>query len=387
MRDDRRCARAAGPHGPGRHPGPGGPRHRGGEPDRGRDRGHQAARHVRLRRAPGPPEGAADDRDHLHHRARLARDRDPGDQRARLRLSGEAVRDEPPAHDRRAGGPEAAPRPGPARLRGAVPLRDREHRRRGVPARAGRADRHGKRPGRADQRVHAGGARRPVHVLPAARGGRPGSGGPPERGARGRGRVAVLRGRGRSQGRHAHPGRGAHDQRHEGRRPGRPAGSGPRHHGAPQPGGSAPPGPEDGGHRPARGRRGPRLQQPADRHRGPLLPRAQRADLGEPDPARDRDHPGRRRARGQAHASTAGLQPQADPGAARARSERHRDRHRAAAATHDPRGHRDRDRARSGRGPRQGRRRADRASLAQPGRQRERRHAARGPADDDDRAT
>ncbi len=46
-----------------------------------------------------------------------------------------------------------------------------------------------------DHRLRAGGARRPVHVLAATGGGSPGSAGPPERGARGRGRVAVLRGR------------------------------------------------------------------------------------------------------------------------------------------------------------------------------------------------
>ena len=50
-----------------------------------------------------------------------------------------------------------------------------------------------------------------------------------------------------------------------------------RHHRAAAARGAAPAGPEDGGGRPARGRRGPRLQQPAHRHRRALRPDARQA--------------------------------------------------------------------------------------------------------------
>ncbi len=76
--------------------------------------------------------------------------------------------------------------------------------------------------------------------------------------------------------------------------------------------GAAPAGAEDGGDRPARGRRGPRLQQPADRHPGLRRPAAAASS-----PAADRLARTSRRSReaaragGGADAAAAGVQPQA----------------------------------------------------------------------------
>ena len=99
------------------------------------------------------------------------------------------------------------------------------------------------------------------------------------------------------------------------------------------------------------------------------------------DVAGDEARRGKRRG---AHAAAARLQPEADPAAAGARSERGRDPCRGAAAAPDRRAHRARDRARPRARPRQRRPRTARAGDPEPGPQRPRRDAGRRQADDRD---
>ena len=141
-------------------------------------------------------------------------------------------------------------------------------------------------------------------------------------------------------------------------------------------------GAEDGSHRTAGRRRGPRLQQSADRDSGVLRAVAGRSQSGRSAPGRHYgDSEGRHACRG-AHAPVAGLQPQGDHPAHAARPERDRGRHPGDAGT-PHRGRRD-DRAgpRASAGAREGRSRAGRADRPEPRGERAGCHAERRHVDD-----
>ena len=148
--------------------------------------------------------------------------------------------------------------------------------------------------------------------------------------------------------------------------------------GAAEDAGAVPAVAEAGGHRATGGRRGPRLQQPAQRD--PRL----HGDPPVADPPRGghashpRDHLPRGRPRGGTDASAAGFQPQAGPRAEGRGSRRPAGGHGGDAAPADRRGHRaGRDPA-AGTGSGQDRSGAVRAGRAEPGRERAGRHARRG---------
>ena len=195
-----------------------------------------------------------------------------------------------------------------------------------------------------------------------------------------------LRDAGRAQGR-----RGGLDVPERGPARGRARGRGHRRghrrrrHRAATARGAAAPVPEDGGHRPARGRHRPRLQQPPDdgprlqRH-GPLPALAARSD-----PRGHRRDPPRRRARVEPDAPAPRLQPQAGLRAARAGPERPARRLGPHARAADRRAHPLRDEARALARQRQGRPGPARTGHRQPRRQRPRRHAGRRNADRSDR--
>ena len=92
---------------------------------------------------------------------------------------------------------------------------------------------------------------------------------------------------------------------------------------------------------------------------------------------RCRGDPGGGGARGRVDAPAAGLQPQGERGARRARPQRRREEHGQDAAATRRRHHRADHGPRRGRRTGQGRRRLSRAGAAEPGRQRPRRHARR----------
>ena len=150
-----------------------------------------------------------------------------------------------------------------------------------------------------------------------------------------------------------------------------------RRHRAEDPRSPVRPVPEDAGRRPARRRRRPRLQQPADRHQRPLRPAAD-APRGRRRRAR-RPHadPPERQPRRRARPPAARLLAQADPAPHRHQPPGHALRaHPPAEPPADRQGHAaDRARPRPRPGPR--RRAPDRAGDHEPRRQRPRRHAAR----------
>ena len=148
--------------------------------------------------------------------------------------------------------------------------------------------------------------------------------------------------------------------------------------------GAAPPVAEDGGRRPARGRRRPRLQQPSHGHFRELRPAPLRRPGRRPGARPADGHSRRRGARGQPHPPAPRVQPQADPRAEARGRARGRFRHRADAppAPRRGRGAPDRPRGRPELG--EGRPGPARAGRHEPRRERARRDAARRPDHDPD---
>ena len=194
----------------------------------------------------------------LHAAARRGPDRDRPRPAARGGPRGRAAL--PRALRRRAGRPHPLParRPHPRRQRGGRPHHGLRERRRAARRERGGSLRGRRRPGAGDRGPRAWrDASRPRDPGPA-----PGRG--PHLGHRER---AAGEGRGRP-----HPALRVEPR---------------RHHGAAAARGPAPPGPEDGGGRAARGRGGPRLQQPAHRDQRALLPDAGASSI--PDDALRRE--------------------------------------------------------------------------------------------------